>query len=361
LSRKAYQSLIYQVSAIIDSELGVIDRSGLIIACSDERKIGQRIVLAKEIIECDDVFVKSEGRIFQKLESKDNVDLMTFISDENEERINQLKLFSININTVKIFSDEKYDKGNLMKSIIFESILPGDAALRARDMNISLSALRTVFLIRTEKGRELHSYEIIQNLFPNRAKDYVIIVDNENALLIKELKPNQDSNEINKIAEIIIDTLNTESMIKAVVGIGTIVDSLTDLGRSYKEAQIALKIGAVFESEKTIINCNNLGIGRLIYQLPHNICKMFLKEIFGRDVFEALEEEYLLTIQKLFENNLNVSEASRKMYIHRNTLVYRLEKIKKITGLDLTKFDDAIVFKVAILVRRYLDKSEKRF
>jgi len=145
------------------------------------------------------------------------------------------------------------------------------------------------------------------------------------------------------------------------VGIGTVVDSIKDLARSFKEAQIALEVGKVFDTEKTIVSYNNLGIARLIYQLPTTLCEMFLKEVFKRGSIESLDHETLFTIQRFFENNLNVSETSRKLFVHRNTLVYRLEKIKKITGLDLREFEDAIVFKVALMVKKYLSSSPSKF
>ena len=148
-------------------------------------------------------------------------------------------------------------------------------------------------------------------------------------------------------------------MVKASIGIGTIVDSTIDLERSYKEAKMALLVGGIFENDRPIVNYNNLGIGRLIYQIPVEFCKLFLNEVFRTGSFEMLDTETMLTIQKFFENNLNVSETSRQLYVHRNTLVYRLDKIEKITGLDLRRFDDAIIFKVAMLVKRYLDKGQE--
>jgi len=196
-------------------------------------------------------------------------------------------------------------------------------------------------------------------LFPSKNKDFVIVLDDENTVLIKELKPDFEQKEISKIAKIIIDTLSSE-LVKAKVGVGTVVDNIKDIGKSYKEAEMALLIGGIFDDDKQVNDYNKLGIGRLIYQLPTTSCTLFLNEVFKEGSFESLDQETMFTIQKFFENNLNVSETSRQLYIHRNTLVYRLDKIQKITGLDLRMFDDAIIFKVAMLVKKYLD-SDKRF
>jgi hypothetical protein len=166
--------------------------------------------------------------------------------------------------------------------------------------------------------------------------------------------------DLEKIAQQIEETLKNELFVKTVIGIGTIAEHLRSLADAYKEAQTAIDVGKVFDTEKSIINYENLGIGRLIYQLPTTLCEIFLSEVFKKNSIDSLDQETLFTINKFFENNLNVSETSRKLFVHRNTLVYRLEKIKKLTGLDLREFDHAIIFKVALMVRKYLSSREMR-
>ena len=139
------------------------------------------------------------------------------------------------------------------------------------------------------------------------------------------------------------------------------LENIKDLARAYKEAQVAIEVGKVFDTEKNIISYENLGIGRLIYQLPTTLCEMFLQEVFKKGSIESLDRETLMTVLCFFENNLNVSETSRKLFVHRNTLVYRLEKIRKITGLDLREFEHAITFKVALMVRKYLTSKPVKF
>ena len=180
-------------------------------------------------------------------------------------------------------------------------------------------------------------------------------------MLVKDVKPGTEMKDIEKIATNISDTLSSEFYTKVNIGISTIVENLKDLARAYKESQIALEVGKVFETEKNIISYENLGIGRLIYQLPTTLCEMFLQEVFKRGSLESLDRETLMTIQCFFENNLNVSETSRKLFVHRNTLVYRLEKIRKITGLDLREFEHAITFKVALMVKKYLSSKPSKF
>ena len=197
--------------------------------------------------------------------------------------------------------------------------------------------------------------EIIQRLFPDRQRDFVLNINEADIVVVKSL-PNADCcDEIIRIAKKIEKVLHEELGVRTVIGISTTAHHLRELADKYKEAQVAIDVGRVFESEKTIINYETLGLGRIIYQLPTTLCEMFLNEVFKKNPIETLDEDTLETINKFFENNLNVSETSRKLYVHRNTLVYRLEKIKKLTGLDLREFDHAIVFKVAMMVKMYLD------
>ena len=198
-------------------------------------------------------------------------------------------------------------------------------------------------------------------MFPDKTRDYVIAVGDQDIVVVKEVSLDTTSEDIEHLAQSISDTLNTEFYCRVGIGIGTIVDSIKDLAKSYKESQIAIEVGKVFESEKEIVSYENLGIGRLIYQLPTTLCEMFLSEVFKHGSLETLDKETLQTIQIFFENNLNVSETSRQLFVHRNTLVYRLEKIKKLTGLDLREFDHAITFKVALMVRRYLTAKPIKF
>ena len=356
---KLFQNLVNQIREVIDTEFGIMDETGLILGCSKEAMTGSVHLAAPAVVNEKSVFCEKEGQLFQKIYIKNKLEFIAFINMEGEHSKKYLSLVVVNITNARNYYEEKFDKGNLFKNIITDNILPGDISLKAKELHILFNVYRAVFLIKTDKAKDVQSHVVIQSLFPNRVKDFVIAIDEENTVLIKELKAADDYKEMDKTAKAIVDTLNTELMIKAQIGIGSIAENVRDIGRSYKEAQTALQIGSIFESDKAIIDYNNLGIGRLIYQLPTTLCKLFLKEVFKEGSLEALDRETIFTIQKFFENNLNVSETSRQLYVHRNTLVYRLDKIQKITGLDLRNFDDAIIFKVSMLVKKYLDKAEK--
>ena len=265
------------------------------------------------------------------------------------------------LSNIKQCYDEKFDRGNFVKNVILDNILPGDIAIKARELRFNSDAVRTVLLIRITEHNDSAAFDVIQNLFPDKTKDFVININENEIALVKEVRSNIETKDLEKLARSISDSLTTDLYIHAYVGIGTTVTGVKELARSFKEAQIALEVGKVFDTEKTIVSYDNLGIARLIYQLPTTLCDMFMREVFKRGSIDSLDQETLFTIQRFFENNLNVSETSRKLFVHRNTLVYRLEKIKKLTGLDLREFDDAIVFKVALMVKKYLDAKPVKY
>ena len=270
-------------------------------------------------------------------------------------------ILAISFSSIKQYYDEKYDRSNFIKNVILDNILPGDIYLKARELRFNSDVSRVCMLIKITNKSDISAYDVIQNLFPDKNKDFIININETDIALVKEIRAGIEPKDLEKLAGSIVDTLSSEFYTHCVVGIGTIVTGIKDLARSFKEAQVALEVGKVFDTERAIVSYDNLGIARLIYQLPTTLCEMFLKEVFKRGSIESLDHETLFTIQRFFENNLNVSETSRKLFVHRNTLVYRLEKIKKITGLDLREFEDAIVFKVALMVKKYLSSNPVKF
>jgi carbohydrate diacid regulator len=241
-----------------------------------------------------------------------------------------------------------------------DNILPGDIYIRAKELHFATDAPRAVFLVRQIGHGDVATVDVLGNMFPDKMQDFVLSINETDIAVVKQIKPDTEKEELEKMAAAMEEMLKNELYVKAVIGIGTIAEHLRSLADSYKEAQTAIDVCKVFDTEKSIMSYENLGIGRLIYQLPTTLCEIFLSEVFKKNSIDSLDQETLFTINKFFENNLNVSETSRKLFVHRNTLVYRLEKIKKLTGLDLREFDHAIVFKVALMVRKYLSSREMR-
>ncbi len=361
MSNRLFQGIIHQMRDVVDRTIGVIDESGAVISCSDLGRIGE--IRSNNLIS---IFsssspVPSDGYLYQTFGTHMHPEYAVFVEGEDAAAHNYIGVLGVSLSSIKQFYDEKYDRSNFIKNIILDNILPGDIYLKARELHFNNEASRVVLLIRLADRNDVSVFDVIQNLFPDKTKDFVINISEFDIALVKEVKSDIDSKDLEKLARSVSDSLSSEFNSHALVGIGTPVVGVKDLARSFKEAQVALEVGKVFDTERNIVSYEHLGIARLIYQLPTTLCEMFLKEIFKVGSIETLDQETLFTIQRFFENNLNVSETSRKLFVHRNTLVYRLEKIKKLTGLDLREFDDAIVFKVALMVKKYLDANPVKY
>lgn len=248
----------------------------------------------------------------------------------------------------------RVDRNRFFQNLLLDNLLLVDIHNQAKKINVDNEGRRSVFVIQPKQEADSLVLETMRGLYTVGTKDFVTSVDESQIVLIKNLENTEDYKELNSIAKTIVDMLNTEVMVSVRVAYGTIVDNLKDVSKSYKEATMALDVGRVFYAEKNVLAYNELGIGRLIHQLPISLCEMFLKEVFSGNAIEQFDEETLSTVNLFFDNNLNISETARKLYVHRNTLVYRLEKIQKTTGLDVRVFDDALTFKIALMVSRHM-------
>ena len=361
MSNRLFQGIIHQMKDAVDRVIGVIDDNGIIISCSDLAKIGgTRQGIRDELSYASEV-VMSGGYTYRPIGAGAKAEYIVFVEGEDKQAERLASILAISLNSIKSLYDDKYDKASFIKNVILDNILATDIYPKSKELHFSSDVVRIVMLIKFYGKNEVVPYQMVQNMFPDKNKDYVISVGENDIVLVKEIKPNFDMKSVEKIAKSIVDTFGSEFYAKVSVGIGTAVDNIKDLARSYKEAQVAIEVGKVFDTEKNIVSYENLGIGRLIYQLPTTLCEMFLQEVFKKGSLESLDRETLMTIQCFFENNLNVSETSRKLFVHRNTLVYRLEKVRKLTGLDLREFEHAITFKVALMVRKYLTSKPVKF
>lgn len=268
------------------------------------------------------------------------------------------KIVSFQIQNLLVAYKERYDKDNFIKNLLLDNLLLVDIFNRAKKLHIEMNVRRVVYIIETSKEKDNGALETVRGMFAGGNKDFITAVDEKNIILVKELAQNESYEDLEKTAQVIVDMLNTEAMARVHVAYGTIIDEIKEVSRSYKEAKMALDVGKIFYNDHNVMAYSNLGIGRLIYQLPLPLCKMFIKEIFGDNTPDSFDEETLTTIYKFFENNLNVSETSRQLYIHRNTLVYRLDKLQKSTSLDIRIFDDAITFHIALMVVKYMKYLE---
>lgn len=360
MSSRLFQTMALQMKDSIGKTVGVVDVNGFVVACSDLRKMGeQREDVAYELSVVNDI-ITYDGYIYKSISSRGtHFEYAVFIEGTDESTRSLCQLAAVSLSGLKQYYDEKYDKTTFIKNVMLDNILSGDIYIKSKELHFEGDVPRVVFLVRSEQKTDSAMADVLMNIFPDKQKDFVIPINETDIAIVKEVKPNSDLKELRKVAKNIEDTLNSELLLRTTIGISTISFQLKDLAQAFKEAQVAIEVGLVFEIDKSIINYENLGIGRLIYKLPTTLCRIFLNEVFKKGSIDALDQETLLTIQRFFENNLNVSETSRKLFVHRNTLVYRLEKIKKLTGLDLREFDHAIIFKVALMVKKYLAACER--
>jgi len=356
MSNRIFQGIVLQMKDSVDRAVGVVDGEGTVVACSELAWIGEQWPGCIAAISGEESgLARFEGKTFKSLVGwGSQFDYAAFVQGDGSEAGALCAMAAVAFNGAKTYYEEKHDKATFVKNIISDNILLGDIYARAKELHFVSEMPRVAFLIRRLGPAETSIIDTVQSLFPDRQNDFVLSVNETDVALIKQLPEGAETKDLQKIAKQISDTLNQEMGARVVIGIGTVVGHIRDLARTYKEAGVAIDVGKVFDTEKVILNYENLGIGRLIYQLPTTLCQMFLQEVFKKNPIDALDQETLLTINKFFENNLNVSETARKLFVHRNTLVYRLEKIKKLTGLDLREFDDAITFKVALMVKKYL-------
>ena len=362
MSNSVFQSVIVQLKEIPDRVFGVVDTEGCVISCTDVSLLGER---------WPDAALKAAGsfahlttfgqKTFRPVFSSANVfQYAVFCSGDDDAARAYCTMAYIALNDAKVFYEEKHDRGTFVKNIIMDNILPGDIYIRAKELHFATDAPRAVFLIRQVGHSDVATVDVLGGMFPDKLQDFVLSVNETDIAVIKQISGSVTAEDLEKIAGNIEETLKNELRIKTIIGIGTVAEHLRELADSYKEAQTAIDVGKVFDTEKSVMHYENLGIGRLIYQLPTTLCEIFLREVFKKNSLDSLDQETLFTINKFFENRLNVSETSRKLFVHRNTLVYRLEKIRKLTGLDLRQFDHAIVFRVALMVRQYLASRETR-
>ncbi len=356
MANKFYQSLLYQMGVAMNRKVGLYDDGYFTFSYPEDINLlhnADKIIYAAEHRDESPHFM---GFTVLGVPSGPSPDFIVFVEGEDEAAMRDAELLSVTIRSMKQLHSDKFDRTNLIRNIILDNVLPGDLMVSVKELHLTYDVPRVIMLIRA-KDHNAPSHvlvEILQGMFPERNRDFVFSLDERNTILAKELCPDTTQAEIEHLAQTIVDTVNAEAFAQVVVGIGSISESVKDLAKSYKDARVALEVGKVFDSEHNIVNYENLGIGRLIYQLPTTLCELFLAEVFKKGSIDSLDSETLYTIQKFFENDLNVSETSRQLYVHRNTLVYRLDKVQKLTGLDLRIFDHAIVFKIALMVKRYL-------
>lgn len=357
ISHQVLQTTIEGLKNITRVEICVMDIEGKILATTMDQveEYGDAVMNFVDSPADSQVL---QGNQFFKVFDEHQLEYVILVKGDSDDVYMVGKMTAFHVQNLLVAYKERYDKDNFIKNLLLDNLLLVDIYNRAKKLHIETKAKRLVFLIETKNEKDANALETVKGLFASRSKDFITQVDEKNIILVKEVKPGETYEDMDKTAKVLVDMLNTEAMTTVHVSYGTMVNEIKDVSRSYKEAKMALDVGKIFYSDRNVIAYSSLGIGRLIYQLPMPLCKMFIREIFGENTPDEFDDETIATINKFFENSLNVSETSRQLYIHRNTLVYRLDKLQKSTNLDLRIFDDAITFKIALMVVKYMKYME---
>ena len=357
ISNQVIQNSIDELRAITKVDLGVFDVEGLKVAATvDEIDISRDIIENFASSPADSQVVG--GRHLLKILDDGEPAYILVAQGPSDDVYMVGKIAVSSIQNLIIAYKERFDRNNFFQNLLLDNLLLVDIYNRAQKLHIEVECPRIVYLIETKIEKDNSAMEMLKSLFSSQNGDYITAVDEKNIIVVKELEPGDGHEELEKIAQNLYVLLKEDGEEEILIAYGTIVNDIKEVSKSYKEAKLALDVGKIFFGERSVIAYSALGIGRLIYQLPIPLCKMFIREIFEGKSPDDFDEETLTTINKFFENNLNVSETSRQLYIHRNTLVYRLDKLQKSTGLDLRVFEDAITFKIALMVVKYMKYME---
>lgn len=353
LSNQVLNKIIADLYGIVGADCSVWSMEGTCIVCTSDscEKVGEQVV---KFIQSEKKEEVTKKLAFFGIYDNDEPTYVLVLHDKVENVSVTGKLCVYQFEQMIQMNKSRNDRNQFYQNLLLDNLLLVDIFNQAKKMKVETEAQRVVFVIEPRKESDNLALETIKGLYATGTKDYVTSVDENHIIYIKNVERTEDYHDMNYIAKTIVDILNTEVMIDVRVAYGTIVNNIKDVSKSYKEASMALDVGRIFYEERKVLAYNELGIGRLIHQLPNSLCEMFLREVFSTDAYAQLDKDTLSTVNTFFENSLNISETARKMYVHRNTLVYRLEKIQKITGLDVRVFDDALTFKIALMVAKHM-------
>ncbi|MGN0405952.1 MAG: PucR family transcriptional regulator [Bariatricus sp.] len=357
ISNQILQNTIEGLKAITRIDLGVMDTDGKTLATTftESGDYGNAVL---SFVESPAESQVIQGFQFFKIYDEHQLEYILIANGGSEDVYMVGKIAAFQIQNLLVAYKERFDKDNFIKNLLLDNLLLVDIYNRAKKLHIDTEVKRVIFIVETSHERDISALDSLRSVLGGKSRDFITAVDEKNIIVVKELGANDGYPEMDKTAHEILDLLKSEGEENVRIAYGTIVNDIKEVSKSYKEAKLALDVGKIFFDEKEVIAYSALGIGRLIYQLPIPLCKMFIREIFEGKSPDEFDEETLTTINKFFENSLNVSETSRQLYIHRNTLVYRLDKLQKSTGLDLRVFEDAITFKIALMVVKYMKYME---
>ena len=352
ISNQTIINCLEEAKNISNMELLLADNSGIVVASTADIDAEESDIL--DFINSDASTQEIKDILYIKIDQDEDIEYALLVKGAGDKFLVG-KLVASQLQSLIVAYKDKIDKNSFFQNLLLDNLLLVDIYNKAQKLHIEAVVPRCVFVIELSAIKDPGAFEMVKELFNTQVGDYVTTVDEDHIIVIKALKPNDEYDDMEENAKMLVDMFSSEAMTNVRVAYGSIVNDIKGVSKSYKEANMALDVGKIFYAEKSVIAYPTLGIGRLIYQLPINLCEMYIDEVFGGELSEEIDEEILSTINKFLDNSLNVSETSRQLYIHRNTLVYRIEKLEKATGMDVRNFDDALSFRIAMMVLGYIN------
>lgn len=356
LSQQKIQNILMEMKEITQRELALFSENGHRFAATG--------LVTEDMEEVADKFMLSQAEsqtyhncTYFKILMDGETEYVLMIEGEDEYVMVIGRLIACQMRHLAESLEEQYDRNHFIQNLLLGNLLSADIYMQAKRLHIS-PAKRVVFVIDTGGKPNDVVLDLVRNLSDIQSGDFVTNIDEHDVILVKDVSHVSDErleSRLQEVASRLADNLHMEAMIRVRVGYGNPVEQINELTGSYQEARMALSVAKEFYAEYDTISYGKLGIGRLIYQLPMSLCEMYIREVFGDKIPDVLDdEESMSTISIFFQNNLNISETARQLYVHRNTLVYRLERIEKSIGLDIRKFDDAMTFRIAVMVLSHM-------
>ncbi len=362
ISSQIIRTCLEELRSITRTEFCVQDPAGNVLAATENMTVPDSHLIAGLTASAVDSQIIGNSYSLKVRDDDETVLILTACGD-SDYTFMVARMAAAELHHLVDAYKDKLDRNSFFQNLLLDNLLPVDIHNRSRKLRIPYQVPRAILLFEVQTEEDRIASELLSGLFTVNSGDYLTEVDENRVILIKALETREDYPQLEETAQTAVAMLNMEAMVKVRASYGTIVGELGELSRSYKEACMAMDVGKIFRAEHTVSSYNELGIGRLIYQLPVGLCRMFLREVFGDSTLPEFDNELQTTINTFLENNLNVSETSRQLFVHRNTLVYRIEKLQKSCGLDIRTFEDAMTLRIAMMVSaymRYLDSRDRQ-
>jgi len=263
-----------------------------------------------------------------------------------------LQLAGILVETICKAEGGHHNAQDVYRRVMLDELSGPEMDAMAHEQGIPFEASRCVMLFQIIQTSHASAYSLLSELIPQEEGDCLVEMDRHMVALVKDMAPVESEDELDQFAQAVSETLMSETAHQAIVGIGTPRNSLSALGESYREARRAMEVGRIFKPQETICQFRKLLLERFLTEVPRDVSLYYHNLLFNRRTARLFNEEMLYTIEMFFKKDLNLSDTARQLYIHRNTLVYRLDKVQRLIGLDLRKFEDAVTFKILLELKK---------